>query len=79
MGDNNGQAVSWLQDQLAIINLSSERVITGGRYTKAIAQKVVRFQAEQVIKADGVVGRETIMRFNQLVNREFPRLVREDF
>ena len=79
VGDNNGQAVSWLQDQLAIINLSSERVITGGRYTKAIAQKVVRFQAEQVIKADGVVGRETIMRFNQLVNREFPRLVREDF
>lgn len=79
VGDNNSQAVSWLQDQLAIINQSSERIITGGRYTDAIVQKVIRFQVEQDIKADGVVGRETIMRLNQLANRQFPRLVREDF
>lgn len=79
VGDSNNLAVSWLQDQLAIINQSSERLITGGRYTEAIAQKVVRFQTEQLIKADGVVGRETIMRFSQLTNRQFPRLVREDF
>lgn len=74
LGDSNPRAVSWLQDQLAIIDQNSERIITGGRYTKAIAQKVVGFQNQQAIRADGVVGRETIMRLNQRVNPQQPRL-----
>ncbi|HAZ95231.1 MAG TPA: hypothetical protein DCW94_06005 [Porticoccaceae bacterium] len=77
VGDRNPQAVSWLQDQLAIVDQRSERIITGGRYTAAIAEKVVNFQAQQGLKADGVVGRETIIRLNQLANPQIPRLIRE--
>lgn len=77
VGDRNAPAVSWLQDQLAIIDQNSERIITGGRYTAAIAQKVTSFQSQQALTADGVVGRETVMRLNQLANPQHPRLVGE--
>ena len=77
VGVRNPQAVSWLQDRLAIVDQRSERIITGGRYTAAIAEKVVSFQAQQGLKADGVVGRETIIRLNQLANLQIPRLIRE--
>ena len=77
VGDRNPPAISWLQDQLAIVEQRSERIITGGRYTAAIAEKVVNFQTQQGLKADGVVGRETIIRLNQLTNPQTPRLVRE--
>jgi len=76
-GDRNAPAVSWLQDQLAIIDHNSERIITGGRYTAAIAQKVASFQSQQALTADGVVGRETVMRLNQLANPQHPRLLGE--
>lgn len=76
-GDRNAPAVSWLQDQLAIIDQNSERIITGGRYTAAIAQKVANFQSQQTLMADGVVGRETIMRLNELANPQHPRLLGE--
>jgi general secretion pathway protein A len=77
VGDRNAPAVSWLQDQLAIIDQNSERIITGGRYTAAIAQKVASFQSQQALTADGVVGRETVMRLNQLANPQHPRLLGE--
>ena len=77
IGDRNPQAVTWLQDQLAIVDQRSERIITGGRYTAAIAEKVVSFQTQQGLKADGVVGRETIIHLNQLTNAQIPRLDRE--
>ena len=77
VGVRNPQAVSWLQDRLAIVDQRSERIITGGRYTAAIAEKVVSFQAQQGLKADGVVGRETIIRLNQLANLQIPRLILE--
>jgi general secretion pathway protein A len=76
-GDRNAPAVSWLQDQLAIIDQNSERIITGGRYTAAIAQTVASFQSQQALTADGVVGRETVMRLNQLANPQHPRLLGE--
>lgn len=77
VGDRNAPAVSWLQDQLAIIDQNSERIITGGRYTAAIAQKVTSFQSQQALTADGVVGRETTMRLNQLASPQHPRLLGE--
>jgi general secretion pathway protein A len=77
VGDRNAPAVSWLQDQLVIIDQNSERIITGGRYTAAIAQKVASFQSQQALTADGVVGRETVMRLNQLASSQHPRLVGE--
>lgn len=77
VGDSNALGLRWLQDQLAIIDQSSERIITGGRYTQAIAQKVASFQSQQALTADGVVGRETIMRLNQLSSPQHPRLLGE--
>lgn len=77
VGDRNAPAVSWLQDQLVIIDQNSERIITGGRYTAAIAQKVTSFQSQQALTADGVVGRETVMRLNQLASPQHPQLVGE--
>jgi general secretion pathway protein A len=77
VGDRNAPAVSWLQDQLAIVDQNSEHIITGGRYTAAIAQKVASFQSQQALTADGVVGRETVMRLNQLASPQHPRLVGE--
>jgi murein L,D-transpeptidase YcbB/YkuD len=35
---------------------------------------VLNFQKEQEIRADGVVGRETIMKLNQLANPIIPTL-----
>jgi general secretion pathway protein A len=74
IGSKNPQLVSWLQDQLAIIDQTTERLVTGGRYTTAVADKVRDFQSEQALKTDAVLGRETIMRLNQLINTSVPRL-----
>jgi general secretion pathway protein A len=74
IGSKNPQLVSWLQDQLAIIDQTAERLVTGGRYTAAVADKVRDFQSEQALKTDAVLGRETIMRLNQLINTSVPRL-----
>ena len=78
IGSKNPQLVSWLQDQLAIIDQTAERLVTGGLYTTAIADKVRDFQSEQGLKTDAVLGRETIMRLNQLVNTSVPRLDKGD-
>ena len=78
IGSKNPQLVSWLQDQLAIIDQTAERLVTGGRYTAAVADKVRDFQSEQALKTDAVLGRETIMRLNQLVNTRVPRLDKGD-
>ena len=78
IGSKNPQLVSWLQDQLAIIDQTAERLVTGGLYTKAIANKVRDFQSEQALKSDAIVGRETIMRLNQLTNDSVPRLDKGD-
>jgi general secretion pathway protein A len=78
IGSKNPQLVSWLQDQLASIDQTAERLVTGGLYTKAIANKVRDFQSEQALKSDAIVGRETIMRLNQLTNESVPRLDKGD-
>ena len=52
--------------KLASLDNSSEIIISGGRYTPAIAQQVLRFQRQQGLVADGILGRETLMRLAQL-------------
>lgn len=76
LGDRDPQAVAWLQDKLNAIDPGVESLITGGRYTQATVEQVLNFQRQQNIKADGVVGRETLMRINQLTNVELPLLLK---
>ncbi len=71
----NSQVVEWLQRQLQAADQSIERVISGGRYTPAVAQQVLRFQQQQGLAADGILGRETVMRFNQFTDNATPRLM----
>ena len=70
----NPEVVDWLQAQLAAVDKSYEIVISGGRYTAAIAQQVLRFQQQQGLVADGILGRETLMRLTQLSEKDIPLL-----
>ena len=71
----NPQLIDWLQRQLQTLDQGSERVISGGRYTAAVAQQVLEFQQQQGLVADGILGRETLMRLNQFGGETIPRLM----
>jgi len=76
LGDINPQGLSWLQAKLQQVDSNYEQIITGGRYNTAVREQVAGFQTQQGIKADGVVGRQTLMRINQLTDSNIPRLSR---
>jgi general secretion pathway protein A len=69
---SNPELVDWLQAQLAGLDNNSDIIISGGRYTAAIAQQVLSFQQQQGLVADGILGRETLMRLNQLSDGNIP-------
>ena len=73
-GDFNKPALAWLQGKLGLVNDGLEQLITGGNYTAAIQTQVTDFQRQQNITADGIVGRQTLMRLNQLTDPLVPRL-----
>jgi general secretion pathway protein A len=75
---SNPELVDWLQAQLAALDSRSDIIISGGRYTAAIAQQVLRFQQEQDLVADGILGRETLMRLAQLNDSNIPLLREAD-
>ncbi|MGB2259629.1 MAG: AAA family ATPase [Porticoccaceae bacterium] len=74
LGDIDPQAVAWLQSKLAAVDIDAEVIISAGRYSQAIADQVLSFQRQQNLKADGVVGRETLLRLNQLTEQGIPLL-----
>ena len=76
---SNPELVDWLQVQLASLNNSSDIIISGGRYTAAIAQQVLGFQRQQGLVADGILGRETLMRLAQLSGEDVPLLREVEF
>jgi general secretion pathway protein A len=71
----NPQLIDWLQLQLQAMDQGSERVISGGRYTAAVAEQVLEFQQQQGLVADGILGRETLMRLNQFGGEAIPQLM----
>ena len=73
-GDFNKPALAWLQGKLGLVNDGLEQLITGGNYSVAIQAQVTDFQRQQNITADGIVGRQTLMRLNQLTDPLVPRL-----
>ena len=74
LGDTNPLALDWLQQSLQRADNSYQQIITGGRYNEAIREQILLFQQGQEIDADGVVGRQTIMKLNQLTDLSIPRL-----
>ena len=74
LGDQDPIALKWLQSQLQRIDSDYLPLITDGNYTETIRGKVLDFQIQQGIRADGVVGRQTIMKLNQLVEPSIPTL-----
>ena len=76
LGDTDPQAVAWLQSKLAAVDKDAEVIISAGRYSQAIADQVLNFQRQQKINADGVVGRETLLRLNQLTEQGIPLLMK---
>ena len=74
LGDTNPLALDWLQQSLQRADNSYQQIITGGRYNEAIREQILFFQQGQEIDADGVVGRQTIMKLNQLTDLSIPRL-----
>ena len=73
-GDLNKPALAWLQAKLGVVNSDIDALITGGNYTEALQQQVTGFQRAQSIVADGIVGRQTVMRLNQLTDPLLPTL-----
>ena len=77
LGDKNPAALAWLQQRLTMVDPEAEIIISAGRYTSAVVEQVRRFQRQQNISADGVIGRETLMRLNQLTEQGIPLLSEE--
>ena len=76
LGDKNMVALDWLQSRLLQISETYQPIITGGYYNEAVRLQVLSFQQQQGIRADGVVGQETIMKINELTRSNLPRLTR---
>ena len=76
--DVNKPALSWLQAKLGALSEDSYNIISGGRYTEAVQQQVIKFQRQQNILPDGIVGPQTLMRLNQLTDETIPRLFKAD-
>ena len=74
LGDKNQLALDWLQSKLQLIDSNYLPYITGGNYTEVIRDAVLNFQKQQGIRDDGVVGRQTIMKLNQLADPAIPTL-----
>ena len=74
IGDQDVQALEWVQSKLQTIDSNFLPFITDGYYTEVVRDRVLSFQKQQAIQADGVVGRQTIMKLNQLTNPAIPKL-----
>jgi general secretion pathway protein A len=74
LGDKNSVALDWLQSRLLQIDDVYQPIITGGYFNEAVRLQVLNFQQQQGIRADGVVGQQTIMKINELTMSSLPRL-----
>ena len=74
VGDVNKPALQWLQARLAELQPPVDKLITGGRYTEPLQQQIKAFQRQQGLEDDGIVGRQTLMRLNQLTDDAIPTL-----
>jgi general secretion pathway protein A len=66
-GDKSPEMVAWLNQKLQLLNENSEELVTGGRYSQALAEQVAQLQRAHNLKPDGNLGEKTIMLINSLL------------
>jgi hypothetical protein len=66
VGESNREVLSWLQPRLADIDAEASALITGGRYSQPISGAVAKFQGNNSLAEDGILGQLTLLKFNEL-------------
>lgn len=79
LNDSNWAVLNWLQPRLEQIDPELSQLITGGRYSQPIMDGVAAFQRLHGLQADGVLGRRTLMKLNELENAVPLLAVAEDY
>jgi general secretion pathway protein A len=59
--------VAWLNEKLRLLDGSREELVTGGRYSQALAEQVAQLQRGHKLDPDGILGEKTIMLINSLL------------
>ncbi|MCL4135178.1 UNVERIFIED_CONTAM: hypothetical protein GTU68_046346 [Idotea baltica] len=72
-GMSNTSVVNWLKTELAKTQPEVAQLITGGIYSEALAQYVMRFQQQRGLNPDGILGMQTIMALTEAETPQ-PRL-----
>ena len=65
-GARNASLVRWAQEKLEAVLSNYEYVIGGGVYSQPIVRSVARFQSQQGLETDGLLGPRTILRLMDL-------------
>jgi general secretion pathway protein A len=66
-GDKSPAMVAWLNEKLRLLDGNREELVTGGRYSLALAEQVGQLQQRHKLKPDGILGEKTIMLINTLL------------
>jgi len=64
-GASNPQVTAFVGDELTERGYLQQPLVTGGRYSAYLAELVKRFQRDQALTVDGILGPETLMRMNE--------------
>lgn len=72
-GVRDSKMVRWTQDKLQVVFDDYEYIIGGGAYSQPIVRAVARFQTQQGLEADGLLGPRTILRLMDQTDN-LPRL-----
>ena len=74
VGDVNHSLVSLITGRLQEMELTPERLITGGVYNEFIASSVEEFQRRSGLTVDGILGERTLLRLLE-PDGDVPRLI----
>jgi general secretion pathway protein A len=66
-GEKSPAMVAWLNEKLRLLDGSREELVTGGRYSQALAEQVAQLQRGHKLDPDGILGEKTIMLINSLL------------
>lgn len=66
MPGQRNEAVSWVARQFAVLD-QQESPLTGNRYNRALQERVKIFQEENNLDTDGIIGKQTILKLNEVV------------